>query len=491
MRRAATAFVGLVDASVVAALVSVPHGLGVWWRLGAVASVVLLLLAAGHYRPKIVLGVGGELRSLALFTAVPLVALCVLGPAGTSKGALVTVAALTVGGVTLGRSVAYWAIRRLRSRGWLAERTLMVGAGPVSIELVGILVEHLEYGLQPVGFIDDVGWVESTNLLGLPLFSGVDELRTIIREQQVTRLVVAYGAARDADMVDVLRACEGTSVAVHVLPRFFELGLAAGFQQVDDLWGYQLVQLRRTSLRRPARVVKRAIDIIGAVVGLTLLAPLYGLLALAVKRSSVGPVHFHQRRLGQDEKPIDVLKFRTMCLNPRSDTQWTPGTMEVTRVGQFLRASGLDELPQLWNILRGDMSLVGPRPERPFFVEKFKAEIPRYGDRHRVPVGLTGLAQVYGLRGDTPVNERARLDNQYIENWSLWQDVVILTLTISAVTRRTLHARQSLASLPSHQLGTEGPELIPLGSDSEGVLLGAPVGGSADPGELLVQTANG
>ena len=141
-------------------------------------------------------------------------------------------------------------------------------------------------------------------------------------------------------------------------------------------------------------------------------------------------------------------------------------------MGRFLRSSSLDELPQLWNILRGDMSLVGPRPERPFFVEKFKAEIPRYGDRHRVPVGLTGLAQVHGLRGDTPMDDRARLDNQYIENWSLWQDLVILVLTISAVTRNILQTVKPAARMPAPAQDTERRELVGMVPNSGNVLVG-------------------
>jgi len=150
---------------------------------------------------------------------------------------------------------------------------------------------------------------------------------------------------------------------------------------------------------------------------------------------------------------VDVLKFRSMRVNSRSDVEWNPTNDAVTKIGRILRLTGLDELPQLWNILKGDMSLVGPRPERPFFVEQFKVDVPRYDDRHRVPVGLTGLAQVHGLRGDTSIDERARLDNQYIENWSLWRDVVILFQTFTAVIRNTFE--------PSGETGrSEAPPVL-------------------------------
>lgn len=468
--RVATAVVGLLDALVVGLALAAAPRAGLGWRAAVVASVVALFLATGHYRSRIVLGVGRELRSLALCTALPFVGLCLMHPAGTTESRILVAGAVAVAGITAERTVVYWAIRRLRSRGWFVERTLVIGAGPVSAELATTLLEHPQYGLEPVAFVDDVDRTEGKSLVGLPIFRGVDHLRTIICDEQVARLIVAYGVTRDADMVDILRACEGTSVAVHVLPRFFELGLTVGTRQVDNVWGYQLMELRRPSLRCRTRLVKRAIDVAVAAMGLTIVSPLYAVLALAVKLSSRGPVHFRQMRLGQNEEPIDVLKFRTLPVNPRSDTEWTPEVQELPWVGRFLRASGLDELPQLWNILRGDMSLVGPRPERPFFVEKFKTEIPRYGDRHRVPVGLTGLAQVHGLRGDTPMDERARLDNQYIENWSLWQDVVILVLTLSAVVRNIVQSRSAVSRMAVAAHEAERRELI----------------GVVDPGNALV-----
>ena len=162
-----------------------------------------------------------------------------------------------------------------------------------------------------------------------------------------------------------------------------------------------------------------------------------------MKLSSPGPVHFRQQRVGQRGETVEILKFRSMRVHTDSDTEWNIAEEAITKVGRVMRVLGLDEIPQLWNILRGQMSLVGPRPERPFFVEQFKAEIPHYDDRHRVPVGLTGLAQVHGLRGDTSIEERARFDNHYIENWSLWRDLTILMQTLFAVVRNVGSAGSS------------------------------------------------
>jgi exopolysaccharide biosynthesis polyprenyl glycosylphosphotransferase len=185
------------------------------------------------------------------------------------------------------------------------------------------------------------------------------------------------------------------------------------------------------------RMAKRAFDSTIAGLMLLVLSPLYGMLALAVRFSSPGPVYFRQRRIGKNGREVEIYKFRSMRVNDESDVQWSVDEDDrVTKIGRIMRKTSLDELPQLWNVLKGDMSLVGPRPERPFFVEQFEQEVPRYGDRHRVPVGLTGLSQVNGLRGDTSIADRAWFDNHYIENWSVGGDLVILARTAGAVIKQ-------------------------------------------------------
>ena len=425
----------VADLVVLLAVVWLAAGtLSSWWVLGAI-SCVLLLAAAGQYRCRITLGRGRDFGSVVVCALVPFVALALLASAAGTRGALVGLGAAVAMLLVAERSAVYLLIRTLRARGWFAQRTLLVGAGPVAVDLASVLREHPEYGLRPIGLIDDVEDAPGAASLGLPLFTGVDSLRTVISEERVERVIVAFGAVRDGLMVAVLRACEGCDIAINVLPRFFELGFPVAPRQADDVWGYRLIELRGWQARQRTRHVKRAIDAAVALAGLLVLSPLYALLAVAVKISSPGPVHFRQVRVGQNEQPFELLKLRSLRMSPRSDDSWLPGPEEMGRLGRLLRITGFDEIPQLWNVLRGDMSLVGPRPERPFFVERFKGKIPRYGDRHRVPAGLTGLAQVHGLRGDSSIDERARLDNQYIEHWSLWQDVVILVSTIAAVVR--------------------------------------------------------
>jgi exopolysaccharide biosynthesis polyprenyl glycosylphosphotransferase len=209
------------------------------------------------------------------------------------------------------------------------------------------------------------------------------------------------------------------------------------------VWGIPLIRVKRAALRTRAWRVKRAFDLVVATAALVVAAPMFGLIALAVRLSSPGPVLFRQKRVGQGGQLVEVLKFRTLQVNDDSDKTWSVVTdVRVTPIGRVLRATSLDELPQLINVIRGDMSLVGPRPERPHFVSEFNERVARYDDRHRVPVGITGWAQVHGLRGDTSIEERARFDNRYIEHWSLWRDVVILGRTVAAVVRDTVTLRR-------------------------------------------------
>jgi exopolysaccharide biosynthesis polyprenyl glycosylphosphotransferase len=331
------------------------------------------------------------------------------------------------------RAVAFAAVRAARRRGVVRERTLIVGAGRQGALIGQTLREHPEFGLVPVGFVDSF-----EDRLDPPILGPVDQLGALIDEFAVDRVIVAFGAAREPEMVRILRACDHRRVEVSVVPRFFELGVAPTGPDTDDVRGIPLVRLRRAALRTAAWRMKRAVDVVVATVVLVVTAPVMALAAVAVRLSSRGPILFRQVRVGQRGRPVEVLKFRTMEVNDDSDTTWcVAGDERVTRVGRILRATSIDELPQFWNVLRGDMSVVGPRPERPFFVDRFEAGIPRYGDRHRVPVGITGWAQVHGLRGGKgSIEERVRFDNFYIEHWSPWRDIVILARTLVAMWRR-------------------------------------------------------
>ena len=379
---------------------------------------MVALLTSGAYRLRISLSALDEAPRLATMLAVPLLVLAPFAHGATSR--LLWQAACSV--VTV---VGYALLRRARRRG-LREATLIAGTGHVGVELANLIAMHPEYGLELTGFV-------GSPYPGLPspLVGDVDDLDRLVREHGIKRVLVAFGPTREAELVGVLRTAVLRDVEVHVVPRFFEVGVAPRGPDVDDLWGIPIYRMRQAALRARVWRVKRAVDVALSLILLIVTAPVMALSALAVRLGSPGPVLFRQRRIGQYGEEILVLKFRTLPAD-HVDDAWNTGNDAYNAVGRWLRRMSIDELPQLWNVLRGDMSLVGPRPERGYLVEQFNASVSGYRDRHRLPVGLTGWAQVHGLRGDTSLRERVRFDNQYIEHWSLWRDLVILVRTLSA-----------------------------------------------------------
>jgi exopolysaccharide biosynthesis polyprenyl glycosylphosphotransferase len=426
----------------VVAVVVIPN-LAQGWVLAFALGTVALCGLRGAYRTRITMSVARDVGAVVTSVAVPLVFLGVVLGLGAQERSLIEVGIGAACAILFVRACVYGAVRSVRKRGAFGERTLIVGAGQVAVHFAATLDEHPEYGLRPVGFLDDVDGEE----LSHPLLGRVEHLDAVLSEHRIDRVVLAFGISRETALVDVLRACDNAVIDIHVLPRFFELGFGAQGKDVDVVWGYPLLRLRRDAMRLFPRIAKRLFDLCFAGLMLIVGAPLYGALALAVKVTSPGPVYFRQSRVGKRGKFVEVLKFRSMRVNNDSDTQWDVSVDDrVTPIGNFMRKSSLDELPQLWNVVKGDMSLVGPRPERPYFVERFQQVVPHYQDRHRVPAGLTGLAQVNGLRGDTSIHERAWFDNHYIDNWSMSHDLVILARTAGAVIKQVRHSECMLKS---------------------------------------------
>jgi exopolysaccharide biosynthesis polyprenyl glycosylphosphotransferase len=258
------------------------------------------------------------------------------------------------------------------------------------------------------------------------------------------RLIVAPGDdGADDRAVTACRIAASRGLAVFVVPRFFEMGLGMDSMSPDRARGYPLVRLQRAAHPQLSLRLKRLFDVV--VAGSILLAatPLMVSVAVLVKVTSPGPIFFAQKRIGQFGRPIMVSKFRSMTTSRTSDTEWTAES-RITPVGRWLRRLNIDELPQLYSVLQGDMSLVGPRPERPAFVEQFRTEIYDYDQRHRMPVGITGLAQVAGLRGDTSIPERVKYDNLYIDQWSFTSDLQIVAKTAIAVARQGVYSRRAV-----------------------------------------------
>ncbi|WP_308258703.1 exopolysaccharide biosynthesis polyprenyl glycosylphosphotransferase [Saccharothrix obliqua] len=317
-----------------------------------------------------------------------------------------------------------WARRRFHR----CDRTLVVGADHVGATLAAVMLQHPEYGLSPVGFVDPAPALRP-EVLPAPLLDA--NLAEAITRSRAGTVVLAFSQAADRPLVTAAITAHRLGCAIYVVPRMHELHQDG--PDVERLRSFPLTRLNTAPTSRPAWWVKRALDVVLAGVALVVLAPVLAACALAVLLESGRPVIFRQVRVGMDDRTFVLYKLRSVRMTGEDDSQvrWSVvGDRRVGPVGRFLRRSSLDELPQLWNIVKGDMSIVGPRPERPGFVREFSAVHDLYWARHRVPTGLTGLAQVHGLRGDTSIVDRSRYDNYYIANWSLWLDARILLLTV-------------------------------------------------------------
>ncbi len=326
-----------------------------------------------------------------------------------------------------------------------ATPTLIVGAGVVGQQLAARLLAEPSYGLRPVGLIDADPLPRSGQLANsaVPILGGARDLVDAAVVTGCRQVVVAFSSAPDHLIVDGIERCRRLGISILLVPRLFEL-----FNEratLDHVGNVPVISLRPTDPSGWEFAVKHALDGVLATLGLILLSPVIAAIALIVRTSSPGPILFRQLRVGRDGREFMLLKFRTMRSPTPADAEFdleqgsAPGGVEGvdrrTPFGALLRKSSLDELPQLLNVVRGEMSLVGPRPERPEYVERFTAEVHRYDRRHRVKSGITGLAQVRGLRGQTSIAERVEWDNFYIQNWSIWLDLRIILLTVAEVLR--------------------------------------------------------
>ncbi|MGB2716742.1 MAG: undecaprenyl-phosphate glucose phosphotransferase [Vicinamibacterales bacterium] len=326
-------------------------------------------------------------------------------------------------------------IRETLERRWKAgiglKRVLIAGAGDLGRLVADKVLEHRELGFKVLGFIDDRAAGDHIGYRGLPLLGTLNEADEIIRREKIDHLYVALPLEEHVKMLGIVEATNREGVDVHVVPDLLQfIALRARLENLD---GVPIISLNDVPLRGFNSILKRAIDM--AISGVALL--IFGIpiliIASIIKRSSPGPVFYKQERMGLDGKAFQVFKFRSMYKGAEDETGpvWArDNDPRCTPVGRWLRRFDFDELPQLWNVLKGDMSIVGPRPERPYFVEQFKHRIPQYMLRHKVKAGITGWAQVNGWRGNTSLEKRIEYDLYYIENWSVTLDLKIMWLTV-------------------------------------------------------------
>jgi lipopolysaccharide/colanic/teichoic acid biosynthesis glycosyltransferase len=423
------ASVPLTDAMALTAVV-VLAGFPLWQGAGYVGSAVVLLAAQGQHRLRICLRVHDQAPGMVVAGSLPVL---LFGPA--LRGGAIITAVLAVAALVLSRSTLSASLRAARCRGFLAESTLLIGSGPLADQVAVGLAEHPELGLRVRALLDrrDAG-------SECAAFADPARLDELVRRCRATRVIVCLPEIADEELVALLRRHRRPGLDVCLVPRWHELGLAVPRSRLDEVWGTPLVPVRRSGACATSAAAKRGFDLVVGGVLLMLLSPVVLLLALAVRLRG-GAAFFRQVRVSRGGELVRVVKLRTV--SDGVGDGWSVGPEQSDALGRALRRRHLDELPQLVNVLRGQMSLVGPRPERPCYAERFARRIPHYDDRHRMPGGMTGWAQVHGLHGDTSIPDRARFDNQYVEYWSPWLDVVILarTAAIAVVASAPRRAR--------------------------------------------------
>ena len=343
---------------------------------------------------------------------------------------LTVIYAMLFGYILLGlsRSLVLMAERALLRRGHGLKRLLIVGTGPNFKALVEKIPERPDIGFLLAGYLEEQA---SQDMPRIPLMGYLDELETVVAQHGIQQIIVTLAPGFHKDVSSIVDLCDRYGIDCLVSPDLQQM--IVGAHRFDEIAGIPVIRVKGLRISGLGLAVKRATDIVFSLTALTILFPFLLILSVMVRIDSRGPIFYMQKRVGMDGKVFWMFKFRSM--RSGAETGIGPAwSMEkdprVTRLGSIMRKLSIDELPQIFNVLKGEMSLVGPRPERPYFVEKFQKDVPRYMERHKVKAGMTGWAQVNGLRGDTSIQGRVQYDLYYIENWSFWFDIKIMILTV-------------------------------------------------------------
>lgn len=331
---------------------------------------------------------------------------------------------------TLERNFIRYVLHSMRSRGYNQKHILLIGYSRAAEGFIDRVLSNQEWGYQIKGILDDNS-KPGREYRGIQVLGSTRELVDILAQNMLDEIAITLSLGEYAKLERLVAACEKSGVHTKFIPDYNHVISTRPY--MEDLQGLPVINIRHVPLNAPLnRFVKRSVDIFGALVGILIFSPIMLFTAAIIKLTSPGPLIFSQERIGLHNRPFHMYKFRSMEVQPPSaeKNKWTtPHDPRVTPIGRFIRRVSIDEMPQFFNVLKGDMSLVGPRPERPFFVERFKEEIPRYMIKHQVRPGMTGWAQVNGYRGDTSITKRIEHDLYYIENWTLGWDFKILFLT--------------------------------------------------------------
>jgi exopolysaccharide biosynthesis polyprenyl glycosylphosphotransferase len=451
--RGSSATAPLVDVAILAAALTIAaaaarmeaHEVDLRWVL-FFGGFFLLFDWLPKSRNRLQLDLLNLVRDLVLATALAAIALLALRVLATDNPAVAAQTLtvwLTATALLIPARIAQVSFElRARRAGAATRNTLIVGAGRVGNLVANRLLARPEFGLHPIGFLDKAPLSVERDSASLPVLGASWDLESVIHRHQVQHVIFTFSTAPHHVLLRMVSRCNELGIDVSLVPRLFEK--MTGRIQVDYLGGLPLLSVRQVSPSGWQFRLKYASDRVVAAVTLALLAPVLVACAVAVFLSLGRPILFRQLRIGLDGQEFEMLKFRSMHIAadeslPELGPDTAPGGIATderrTRVGRFMRKASLDELPQFLNVVRGEMSLVGPRPERPEFTRIFLHDVHRYGERLRVKSGITGWAQVHGLRGQTSLKDRVEWDNYYIENWSLWLDFKIVVLTIRDVLR--------------------------------------------------------
>ncbi len=379
--------------------------------LAIVLATVLLLAFTAGYRPTI------APDSTEYFTY--------------SRVFLAMFSLTSLAAVTLARMLIREAVRRRRRKGYGIQRLLVIGAGALGKEVTQKMLSHQDLGFEIVGFLDDDPGKADKSFYGVPVLGPLKKLDQLLEEQHFDQVFVALPLEAHRKMLRLLERFASECVEVKLVPDILQYATLNA--TLEDLDGTPVINLSQVPMEGWHSMVKRGMDIAIACAAMIALLPFFPIVAAMIWFGDRGPIFYSQERMGLDGKRFMIHKLRSMRINAEASTGpvWAvKDDPRRTAFGSFLRRTSIDELPQLWNVLKGDMSIVGPRPERPAFVQEFKHKIPQYMIRHRVKAGITGWAQVHGWRGNTSIKKRIQYDLYYIQNWSLMLDVKILWMTL-------------------------------------------------------------
>ena len=421
------------------------------WLVVFSAFALAVLAVRGLYASRLHYELLEDLRSVVIATSLAAMGVLTLrelvAPPADLSGQTIRTWAFATAYVAAGRIALNWSRVQSYKHGESVRPTLIIGAGKVGRLAAKRLLAHPELGLKPVGFLDKDPLVAEDDSLPIPVLGASWDLDRVAEQHRVEQVIITFSRAPHEVLLRLVKRCEELGLRVAFVPRLYET--VTSRLTVEHIGGLALISAHQSNPKGLQVAIKYAADRVVAALLLLLALPIMVPAALGILLTLGRPVFFRQVRVGRDGRTFAMLKFRTMrphYLPPQTldlppDT--APGGVEGgdrrTRLGTLLRRASLDELPQLINVLKGEMSLIGPRPERPEFVGMFEESVYRYSDRHRVKSGITGWAQVHGLRGKTSLSDRVEWDNYYIENWSLWLDLKVLLLTFLAVAHSPRH----------------------------------------------------